>query len=171
MDAVIIVILEIGLIATFISLFFFLYVVKVEDEIITAQTVKASKRLLMELEVFSPNIARGFKSTIKKLDLSSAEADDSAIQENNKKLIQEAIITVVILMVICLVLATGFYVWKGGDIPQILFSTFCAVAVVALVEYCFLEFFVRNYQIVDPNIVRRAFLKGLNKYIKNSTLI
>jgi hypothetical protein len=165
MDTVIIVILEIGLIATFISLFFFLYVVKVEDEIITEQVVSVTKRFFREFEYFSPDGAERLKEVIRDIDVSTLGSADDKIEENNKKLLNQAIIAVVILMVVSLALATACYLWKGGNIPTILFSTFLALAVVAIVEFCFLEFIVRNYQTIDPNIIRRVIFEGLNKYI------
>ena len=149
----------------FISLFFFLYVSRVEEQVVTKQVDRLVTDFGGELKLFLDTDQRQELSEI----FASLKADDMTqadeeMEQTNKKLFQNTAKLVggvaVFAVVTVIVLGSVFGIsWKS-----ILLDTLFTLVVVALVEFSFLTFCVSNYRSLDENTLKYAVVHSLQIY-------
>lgn len=159
------VILEVILIATFIVIFFFTYVSKVEGEIVKKQMYHIVDNLTGDIDLVvskdnKAKIAVLMNAIIRPPDMS---AQDAAVEEQNKKLLKKSAILFGIINVIGI--AVIIFLWKKYkiDIKHLLISGLLVILFVAITEFCFVTLITKNYNVVDPNYVKYLIFKNLQK--------
>lgn len=155
--------------ATFISVFFFTYVSKIEADIIKTQISN-----VIENFVDMTNIAlnESQKKQIGKIindnlivpDMSSQDRD---AENTNKDLAKKTFIIFGILGGVgFLTVLLMFFIWKF-NILDILKYSFLMLILVALTETLFVTFVTKNYKLIDENYVTYLIVNNLENY-KNS---
>ena len=107
--------------------------------------------------------ANNIKSEIDSVKIDLAKQDQEA-RENNAKLLKQAAIAIGILLVTCL--TASFIISKKFDFAfgSIVKSNLIILIFVALTEFVFLTFVVKNYISADPNHIYHKILKDITSH-------
>ena len=160
------IILTVSIVATFLTIFFFTYASKIEEEIVINQMNYVTSELLDSVDIFIPdNLRKNLKSQINNLtppDLSDA---DNEAAESNKKVLMKTVKIIVPFIII----SFGVTLWMSYkydfSYKEILFETFLVLLVVATIEYLFLTKFAKYYISADVNFVKYKFISSLQKHL------
>ena len=154
------------LIATFIAIFFFTYVAKVEGEVIKNQITDIVDDLTESSTlVFTPDQLQAISVMIEqRLKMPDMSKEDQEARENNDRLKQKALkyfgIGISIGIIIILVM------WKIYDLDmlEIIKYSLITLILVGITEYLFVTIVSKNYVIIDPNYVRYLIAITLRNY-------
>lgn len=151
------------LIATFICIFFFTYVSKVEGEVVKSQMSNIVNNLTNGLQIL-PDKDKGINLILKNLkapDMSSADNDVEQSNNELKKKAAKIFGTIVVVGVIII-----YYLWSKHrfDIKTMIIHSVIILVFVALTEFLFVTLVSKNYQIIDPNYVKYLIAKNLSEY-------
>lgn len=160
------ILLGIILIATFIALFFFVYVAKVEEKVVRNQITDIVNDLTDGSHLLFNKDALSVISNIIETQLTMPDMakEDADVMEHNKELKTKAVkwfgISIGIGMIIFLIM------WKkyNLNLTEIVKYSLITLALVALTEYLFVTIVSKNYVIVDPNYARYLISKILRDY-------
>lgn len=162
------ILLGVILIASFITIFFFTYVSKVEGQVVKNQISDIVADLTDGTKlIFTPTqlnvISTALEQYLVMPDMSEA---DARAEENNRGIQQNAIkifgIGISVGIVILLLL---WYKYKFSMFELLKYSLI-TLAMVALTEFLFVTIVSKNYVIVDPNYVRYLIVRNLRDYAK-----
>jgi protein-S-isoprenylcysteine O-methyltransferase Ste14 len=152
----------------FITIFFFTYAAKVEEEILTKQIENL-------IDDFTDNVIvdnidkKEIKEILETIKYPDLKEDDRKVEENNKKLkIQGMIFCLVILVIVvfCIVV----YYKKSGDedkgeyIKSILISNGILLIFIGITEFYYINVVIKQYYSLDPNDVKKEIIKTLKNY-------
>jgi hypothetical protein len=175
--------LQLVLIFTFLTVFYFTYVTSVEAKEFDTQIGVVVDNIYDSAESEITDAIDKGKTTLDKYGLISiidggldateqkvrdlSTKSDSDIRKTNKKIIKKSymflLITVGSILGILAILAfLGFYIVS----KSILGRTLVAVFFVALTEFVFLQLIASRFIAADPYEVRRKFGKQINTWIK-----
>ena len=159
------IILQITLIVSFISVFFFVYTSTVEHQIVVNQVNSLVTDFTQDLNLaMTPADKQTLQNAFKNITPPDMSSDDASAKATNNKLLHNTI--VIISIVFGIGVATTLicaYIFKLS-ILQLLKESFFGLLAVAFVEFTFLTFFVKNYQSLDPNNVKYTILQTLEDY-------
>lgn len=159
------------LIASFISVFFFTYVSKVEGQIVQNQMARIVNDLTSGNElILTPDqkriIGTVIQSGLKTPDMSDV---DAKVEANNNELKKKALkIFGTMVLVGCAIIAAIYVKYKGTDkainLTEIVQYSMIILALVAATEFIFVSEITKNYEIIDPNYVRYLILDNFKTY-------
>lgn len=168
------ILLGVVMIATFISVFFFTYVSRVEGEIVESQVRKIVKDLTSSLAFYSSGSNNNAKEMLLKQalerltvpDLSSADAE---VREKNHEIKKKAALIFGVLIaigvfIIFILYVIGHKYGKKIELRKLIISNIIILVLVAITEFVFVTTVSKNYQIVDANFVRYRILADLQRY-------
>lgn len=163
------IVLGVVLIATFISVFFFTYVSKVEADIVKSQMTNIVDDLTDGSRlVLSPSQINTVGDLVQNdLTVPDMSAEDAKVAMNNNALKKKAMkVFGIIIGVGLLVLMYLWYTHKL-NMGEIIKYSLIILVVVAVTEYTFVTQITKNYQIVDPNFVRYLIANNLQMYAQS----
>jgi len=161
------VLINIGLISTFIAIFFFTYGSIVEQDIIIKQAELITTDLISSIKPFmSKNDRQVFKNNLIVPDMSE---EDNHNENNNNILKNSAYNNIIFIYSVCilsaLLLAIYFIKPKHNYIFTMIINIILLIAV-GFTEFTFLQFILVNYIIGDPNYVKYKLATSIrNKFI------
>jgi hypothetical protein len=157
------IILHVVFISTFIAIFFFTYAAKVEEEIVKLQVQYLVDDLTTNAFLLPDHIKKSIKIKLDNITLPDLQSADNAVKEQNKKLMDHAIKIMLVFSVFGLL--SAYYMSSVYDFSfiELLKENALAIVFVALTEYLFLNYVVKNYISADPHYVKRTFLNELHK--------
>ena len=159
------IILSVIFVATFLTIFYFTYVCKVENEIVEKQIIFLADNLYDETINYLPNdIKKRLKENFLKINIPDFSGIDDEISKKNKAIFTKTIYVLAALNVIGLIVS--FLIAKKNDlnITNIILKNFLILVFIAGTELAFLKIFIVDYISVDPNKVK---LQILNKLFPN----
>jgi ABC-type transport system involved in cytochrome bd biosynthesis fused ATPase/permease subunit len=163
------IVLGVILIATFISVFFFTYVSKVEGEVVKSQMTNIVDNLSDGSQLLlTPDQQNQIGTLIQtNLTVPDMSAEDAEVKANNDALKKKSI--KIFGVIILSGLAILLYLWHTHklNMGEIFKYSIIILLLVALTEYLFVSQISRNYQIVDPNYVRYLIANNLRNYAKS----
>ena len=165
-ETVTLIILQVILAVTFVTIFYYTYVNFVEKQSLIDQTRNTISQLKNELELESlvpiANINK-----LPKVSYTPSQEDiesDKEIQKSNSELLRRSsrMLSVILSLgfIFVIILTMEFKLNFG----RILTLSLLGTLVIAFTEFIFLSVFARNYIILDSNMVENAFYKGLLDY-------
>ena len=151
----------------FITIFFFTYAAKVEEEILTKQIEN-----LIDDFTDNPIVDNIDKKEIKKIletiKYPDLKNEDRMVEENNKKLKIQGMVFCLVMLVIaisCVVIYNKNQVEKDtGYIKSILISNGILLVFIALTEFYYINTVIKQYYSLDPNDVKKEIIKTLKNY-------
>lgn len=157
-------ILSVMLVATFVSVFFFLYVSNVERKIVQIQMGRIVSAFMKPVQLLaSPAQIADIRKAMDRVQVTSDPTVDGAIAATNNRLIRTAAIAFGTLFGVGL-LAIGLMwkFWHKFDVLHLLKTNALIIAVVAFVYFMFVTFVVRAYFLIDSNYVRGIILEQVD---------
>lgn len=147
------------LVAIFLTVFYFTYVSKVEDEIIRKQVAYLTNYFISDLKLLPREDIESIRQSIP--DNQNMAEQDQAVKIHNKKVEEKAYTVLGIFSAIGIGIA--YYLSKkyGFSLLDVLKNNLLILAFVALTEFIFLNVFVRNYISVDVNAIKLFILDKL----------
>lgn len=168
----VLVLVQVILIITFITVFYFTYVCNLEETAVIEHTKELIHTIVQD---FKPLLTDDQKSRIKEsLEKSKPhdmkEQDDSVQLKNDSLLVTSAILLLSIFIVgigVSLILIKIYNL----DWVLILRNSLVIVSVVALTEFLFITYIAFNYKTLDPNYVKKAVVDSVYIKVKNTDTI
>lgn len=164
--------LQVVLVGIFLSLFFFLYVVKVEQQVFVQQIDRVTDDLLNSLMqdvdtwvgpeqkaqwvVSLRAMVQNMNTTTSPSSYQSIRATNDEVLTKNRNAILYAVLGV--LLIVLLLIFFQFCL----ELSKHMFENLIVLGGIALTEFLFLNLVTRSYQAADPNQVRHAFLQTLS---------
>lgn len=162
------ILLQIGLISVFVTLFFFTYVDHVEHQIALTQVDRLVDRMS---ESFSIVLSDNQKQLIvKALKLSyenNPPPSPAALEENNLSLEFKAGIWTSALFVVLMIGVGAIVATQKLNLMNLALTSFISLAAVVMVEFLFLNVFARHYRSLDENYINEAVVDALIQYRDN----
>ncbi len=162
------VLLNVLLFATFIAVFFFTYAVIIEKEIVDDQISYITQGLVSDIALLPPDVKNEMNRKLQAMDSNSEsmKAADKKADDNNKKIIKDTIIKIVIawvvlgLFIVFLIRSDNNY--YDFSAKKLLVQAFIALAGIGITEFLFLKYLARYYKSGDPNFVKLQILQNIN---------
>jgi protein-S-isoprenylcysteine O-methyltransferase Ste14 len=160
------ILLSVIVISVFIGIFFFIYKIKVEKEIVTQQSAEIIKDFTQQFKTLLPSpvlrdVYNSIEPSLVAADLSEL---DEEVRASNEALVKKATRIIVIFVVIGLLLvALLCFIFRINPRDMII-STTITLLFVAIAEYIFVTYIVQNYSTIDSNFVRQKILNILANY-------
>jgi hypothetical protein len=167
------IILQVCLISSFIAIFFFTYVAKVEEEVVKTKVNYLVDSFTGDQKIFfkDPLIRSTFTKGIDKLEAPDMSKEDQLVQENNDKLFATAIDVVINMLSIAVIVYLLYFLSLSGkdskNALKVLVISLTTVVAVAITELGFLHIVVANYKALDPNYFRAKILKNLKNFSRS----
>ena len=162
------ILLHVGLMAVFLTIFFFTFAQNIEKQIVEEQINFVITDIVGN--VFQPLnkeqkkcIKCEINKEFKTLDFNK---EDSEVKKSNKQVFDKALIFVGILFVIVLifVIIMGFVnKWDHHYIKYLITASVSSLIFVAITETLFLLLIAKNYLSADPNKIQLKIIKTLEK--------
>lgn len=178
--------IQVTMIFTFLTIFFFLYVVKVEksnfndqiDLIITSLTDEYDPTMYIDLAEASlgkenAEIAiLGMLETLKRNKVSSLSSQDSDVESSNNKIATRALTFLIFAWSIIIVLLLILFI-IGFCLPigKILKESLLIVLFVGLTELTFLKVIASKFISASPEEVKKDIAVKIKEWIKDNGLI
>lgn len=150
--------ITIALISSFLVIFYFLYVVRVESAIVATQTKSATAELCNELKSISPKIAHSVSKLIT-LPPTDHRADQRSA-DNNRAIRAKSIKFIGIFLMIqaFIVVVLSRYLTT-----TILIDSLLTASITALTEFCFLKLVIQRYIVFDSHRLKFDMLDTFEK--------
>lgn len=148
-------------VATFLTVFFFTFVVKIEGDIVKDQVdylVEDLSENIKLLPAEATTLLRHQLKTSQRPDMTKA---DEAVQKSNDEIFWSTIKIVGIALGVGLTGAFAASRYWNFSIMDSLKRNLIILAFIALTEYIFLMTYGRNYRSADPNHVKLVLLNKL----------
>jgi hypothetical protein len=158
------VVLNITLVASFICIFFFTYVTKVEKKLYMDQIdmilndLHDSAKLFLTPEMKSSIIQSIDKYTSMNLSLKSI---DDEIQKSNHKLVMYSYIIISIFIICGFSISYYISIRNNLKFENILGKKILILVGIAFIEYIFVTYIVPNYIYIDSNYVKKTMIETL----------
>lgn len=164
------VILSFVLIATFISIFFFTYIAKIENEIIKSHIDNSVRSLTKDLEIFiTPEKRKLIREVIiKNIEIPNDSETDREIDRHNKQLLDKTIIIFSILTALGLAILGVLWWFYRYNIFETVKYSLIMVLLTAVVYFLFITYITRKYILVDQNYISYVVISALNDYSTSS---
>lgn len=157
------VILQILLVVTFITLFFFTYVAHIEQKIITTQISRLVDDLARDLNIFiTPDVRKILQKSVA---AATVDASGDASAEASNQAIRKKMTTILIIMNSVGAVALGaLMLCFKLNFASIVVPALVSVGIVAAIEFTFVTVFAANYRSLDENDVKRRIISALISY-------
>ncbi len=158
------VILNVVFMGTFLSIFFFTYAHKIEQQVFTNQMNYITNDLLSDVNTVIPQktkpLIKSYLNTVQLPDYSQADMQVTA--SNNA--IRTSVLKIVIPTVVVSLLLTVFMSYKYDfSYKEIVVQSLMTLGVVGTVEYVFLTYFGSNYYSADVNSVKKDIITSIQE--------
>lgn len=161
LEEIIEIIIMIVFIASFLCAFYFLYVVKVEEQTVKNQVDYIVADLIDDVSLLPDDkidILKKRLNSYKKTDTSDA---DKSVDENNDKIFKNVIVMIVVTFLICMTICYFLCRYYKIDFFTICGKNLIILVFIGLTEFTFLNVFGRNFISADPNFVKLSILNRL----------
>jgi hypothetical protein len=168
------IILQVILIAAFISIFFFTYGRIVEKNVIVNQNKLIIEHFIKNLKLLPNDQLKIIKTYVDHIKVPTYKAENALIKKNNEKLEKFAFKIIMGLFIGGLILIillwtqssnkTGF--WKKFKLLDLFKDGLIILIFVGSVEFFIATFILQNYRPTNPNFITKTFLDQLLKVCK-----
>jgi len=163
-------ILSFVLIATFISIFFFTYIAKIENDIIISHIDNTVRSLTKDLEIFiTPEKRKLIREVIiKNIEIPDDSEADREIDRHNKQLLDKTIIIFSIITALGLAILGVLWWFYRFNIFETVKYSLIMLVLTAVVYFLFITYITRKYILVDQNYISYVIISALNDYANSS---
>ena len=161
--------LTVSLIETFLSIFFFTYDSKIEEQIVIRQMDYITTELLDNFDiVVTDDLRNTIKKELQNVNKFDFQKEDNEASENNKKIMSNTIKIIIPILVIILLLTFGLSFVYNFSFKDILIQSLSVLVIIAMVEILFLNMFVKYYISSDLNFVKYKIVSAFENSVKNN---
>jgi hypothetical protein len=161
MESIINTIVSIIFISTFICVFFFTYGKEVEKQIVKEQSEYIASSLMDDAKTFIPD--NMIKNIINQIQMPDMKESDQQVENNNKEIQQYAIKVIGISSLIGIIIAYFLSYIYNIKFIDVIKNNLVILLFIAVTEYIFLTYIIKNFIIADPNFVRNKMLRVLKE--------
>ncbi len=162
-DKQVFMVINIVMVALFISVFYFTGGVKIEEKVLEEQLDYIIGDFMHGANVIVPDeILNGVILSINETDVTNKELDKK-VEVYNAALVKKALLTIGTLVVVAGIYVTAMTKNNNIDILPILGQSAVILVFIALTEILFMKYVGGNYYSGDPNMVKMVALKALEK--------
>jgi len=160
-DEIIAIIMTVIFVASFLSIFFFTYVSKIEEQVVKNQVSFIVNDLLKPLKMISKESLNYASLLANNIPTPNLSAEDDEVEKHNHEVYMNTMKLIAISFIVGMIIL--FYISKKYKLNfwQIVKKNTIIILFVALTEYLFLNCFAKNYMSADPNIVKRTIITKL----------
>ena len=156
------ILLTVVFIGTFLSIFFFTYASKIEEQIVIKQMDYITNELLDNFDiVVTDDLRKNIKIQLEKVKSIDLQSEDNEASENNKKIFSNTIKIIVPILLIVLLLTFGLSFVYNFSFKDILKQSIFILLVIAITEILFLNIFAKHYISADLNFVKYKIVSDL----------
>lgn len=154
--------LNVAFAACFIGLFFFTYAKNVEKTIVVNNVAYIVDDLLASSVAMLPDEARlMLKIKIEETKLPDMTQADKAVEKSNGKLLQQATMVLLILLIVAIVVSHKIAGANKIDFSDAIYHNLVLLACIGVTEYLFLTYIAQNYISADPHVLARTVISML----------
>lgn len=150
-------------VSTFICIFYFLYAVKIEEEVVNTQVDLIMDELIDELAFAPESLKTELANYSKKINTNKTNMQeaDKKVEDANKVTFHNALKTISIGFVIgmALIYLASFYF--NISMKEAFYKNLIMIIFIGLTEYVFLTRFGSKYMSADPNFVKYTVISRL----------
>ncbi len=171
------VILNIAFVATFLTVFYFLYVDKVEAEVVKNQIEYITNDFIDSVYLFIPDYQKStIKTKLHNITAPDMAKADNDVKNNNKEVMKLAFRTsgwfIGIAVAITILLAIpihrdipgiGKINKEGFRYTEILYPSILNIMIVATIEFLFIKYFGSKFMSADVNFVKLKIIETIEK--------
>lgn len=163
------IILNVILVATFITIFYFTYAKNIEEQILIKQMKYITNNLLDDFSLFVPKtqfpILKKSLQNMKEPDLTD---QDKEVAENNKKVMKQTFAVLIPVVIVSLLVMLFIVYTYNLPLTDILMQGLLTLIVVGIVEFVFLKYLGGNFYSADPNYVKYKIIDEIQKNLKTN---
>jgi hypothetical protein len=158
------IIVQVMLIAIFITVFFFTYGSYLEQKVIKDQMDYIVNDSIGDIKVIAPEIIGMIKGPISRLEAPDMrDADEAALENNNRLKTKTYIILAVVSIILLAILSLIIWRYNVG-IKNFAIINGIIIIGVGITYFIFSTFVIATYKSADPNTVKKAVLESANEY-------
>jgi hypothetical protein len=158
------IILNVGLIVTFISIFFFMYGSIVEEKIVQDQSLLLTTHFVTMIKPFlSPELSDTLKNSLNKKDFSY---EDEKSKKHNNMIKNNAYTNIIFIFGVCILSAlfiSIYFIKSKTNLIIMIGINLIMLFIVALTQFSFLTLIPSNYITADPNYVIYKLLRSFRE--------
>jgi len=152
--------------AAFIALFFFLYVSKIETNMISSQVSAIINKFSVSVRLLSSEQDKqNIKAMIDEIKLPDFSTQDNTVIKNNTNLFNKTIKIFLILIITGLIIVGIIHYKYNTDLLKVIIHSSIIMLVISGTYYSFITFISQNYILADENVVIYSILKTVKQYI------
>ena len=154
-------------VSTYLTIFFFTYIEKIEHKHLEKEVNYIIKNLLSDISYFIPdNKKKEIIKNLQQIKVPDLSSEYKRIEKNNKTLLYNAF-TVVLTFLISTLLITYILSKKYNfNYSHILFKSFLCIIVVAIFKFIFITFFSTKYIAADLNYIKYKIIEKVEELEK-----
>jgi hypothetical protein len=157
------VVINVGLIGTFIGVFYFLYVITIEEEFVKKQLDILSINLINSIKPFLSDDMKKF--IIKNIKKPNLQKQDLEIEEHNNKLRKNAIVNISIIFIVTMIIGYVLCRYYKHDYKLTMRDNLILLCMIGLTEFSFLHMIPANYITTDPNFIKYKLASNIKQKI------
>ena len=157
--------IALGLITTFITIFFFTYAKNIEKKIIIKNVEYIVDDFSEDIfPLLSNNIKLKLYRKIKDYKLPDMTEADTFVENSNKKLVSKSYNLILVIFIISIL--SSYIICKiyNLDFYEILITNIFLACAVMITEYIFLNLVIFNWILADPNQVKAQIVKSFSNF-------
>lgn len=166
------IVMQIFFVVTFLSLFFFLYVVKVEKDVFDKQIGFVVDNLYDDFDksvtlIIPPSEQKVYKEYLKNYitHIQISQDDYQDIRDNNQEIVDSTKKIVITFAFLLFAAVFAIVVLRFcTDLTHHFFENIIVLGGIALTEYLFLNLITKNYISANPNVVKWSVLDAIQQY-------
>jgi hypothetical protein len=158
------ILINVGLISAFISIFYFTYVVTEEEHIVKNQVDILSINVVDSIKPFLTDKMKNF--IIENLKKPNLSKEDEDIVISNQALTKSAIINISIICIMTVIISYTLAKYYDYDYINLLQNNLILLIFVAITEYAFIHLVPAKYITSDPNFIRYKIGENMKRKIK-----
>lgn len=157
-----------GLMSTFIIIFFFTYVSRVEHHMVENEIMRLATVISNYVSLLNENdltnISITIDDTIATLkNNEKIKNDDKKVKEHNYKLFMKALTACIPLTILCFIVTYLLYKKSNFKINEVILVNMITLGAVVLVEIVFTSFIIGKFMPLDINNIKLTFINELYK--------
>ena len=165
------IILQVILIATLNIFMYFTYTTLIEKSIVESESKRIVFDITNDLRLTLPTktLAEINKIISPYLVMPDLSKEDAEVLATNRSLTITTVKLLVVLILIGFIVVIAMSIYFKFNLNEIIYHNMIILIFVALVEFVFLTFIVKNYITIDSNYVKYKILESFSDFVKNKS--
>jgi hypothetical protein len=155
------VIMMVVFVATFLGIFFFTYVAKIENEIVVDQVNYLVSDLTQDLKLLPEETLKIIRQKVNEAQQPDLSKEDEMVAKHNSEILSTATMAITIFLVVGLIVVHIMSRKYNFDMWPMVSRNLIILTFIGIIEYVFLIVFAKNFISADPNYIKLTILDKL----------